>query len=254
MYRVHLEEFEGPLDLLLYFIRRDELDVFDIPIARIADEYLAYVRLMEAVDLDSVGDFLYMAAVLINIKARMLLPVQEHDEEGEPIDPRRELVERLLEYIRFKEASQRLSDLHDRRMDQFTRPASTQERQELGETVVHVEASLFDLISALRRVLTEPSTPPHHAIVREEYAMEDQQAFVREKLAGIDRLSFAALVGGRSRAFIIATFLAVLELARLGVVALVVPATPTDFFVVRRPDPTPAIGVHGSETNGAGNV
>src|SRR5690625_568104 len=126
MYRVHIEDFEGPLDLLLFFIRRDELDIFNIPIARSADEYLSYVRVLEQVDLDAVGEFLYMAAMLINIKARMLLPTPELDEEGEPIDPRRELVERLLEYVRFKEASQRLTELKTERM--MSLPAVSQVR------------------------------------------------------------------------------------------------------------------------------
>src|SRR5690606_7366513 len=92
-------------DLLLFFIQRDELDVHDIPVASIADEYLSYVRVMEQIDLDGVGDFLYLAAMLIQIKARLLLPTTEVDEDGEPIDPRAELVERLLEYIRYKEAA-----------------------------------------------------------------------------------------------------------------------------------------------------
>ncbi|MFW5955637.1 MAG: segregation and condensation protein A, partial [Rhodothermales bacterium] len=121
MYRVRVQEFEGPLDLLLFFIRRDELDIFDIPIAYITEEYLSFVRVLEQIDLDSVGEFLYMAAMLINIKARMLLPRPDLDDEGEPIDPRRELVERLLEYVRFKEASQQFATLKERRDELFTR-------------------------------------------------------------------------------------------------------------------------------------
>ena len=109
MYRIRLQEFEGPLDLLLFFIQRDELDIYDIPIAQITDEFLGYVRLIEEIDLDGVADFIYMAALLIHIKARMLLPRPDLDEEGEPIDPRQELVERLLEYVRYKEAAEELA-------------------------------------------------------------------------------------------------------------------------------------------------
>ena len=236
MYRVHLQEFEGPLDLLLYFIRRDELDVFDIPIAQIADEYLSYVRLLEEIDLDSVGDFLYIAALLISIKARMLLPSPPVDDEGEPIDPRRELVERLLEYVRFKEASQQLGALQAAREEQFTRgAASAAEREALEAIDVRVEASMFDLVSALRRVLTEAPAEPRHEIQREAYGIEELQAYLRERLSGGGRRSFASLVQQRSRAFVITAFLAVLELARTGEVVLVVPDVVTDFYLERAP-------------------
>src|SRR5690625_4741258 len=152
MYRVHIEDFEGPLDLLLFFIRRDELDIFNIPIARIADEYLSYVRVLEKIDLDAVGEFLYMAAMLINIKARMLLPTPELDEEGEPIDPRRELVERLLEYVRFKEASQRLTELKTERADVFTRGLAAEDAEAVDPAAsAKVDASIFDLIRSEER-------------------------------------------------------------------------------------------------------
>lgn len=235
MYRIQLSEFEGPLDLLLFFIRRDELDIFDIPIARIADEYLGYVRVLEQVDLDSVGDFLYMAALLIGIKAKMLLPSPEVDEEGEPIDPRRELVERLLEYVRYKEASQRLVSLHEERADLFTRGKASAVRKSIEQEPVEVnlDASVFDLVAALRRVLTDvpENEEPTHAIVREEYSIEEQQEYVRRRLPEAGRTSFIGLVRGRSRPFIITTFLAILELARSGEVTIVVPARVTDFFL-----------------------
>ncbi|HEX7069738.1 MAG TPA: segregation/condensation protein A, partial [Rhodothermales bacterium] len=165
MYRVHLQDFEGPMDLLLYFIRRDEIDIHDIPISRIANEFLEYVRVLEEIDLDGVGDFIYMAAVLINIKARVLLPSDEVDEEGEPIDPRRELVERLLEYIRFKEASDSLEAQHEARSELFTRTAPPTEAAELmaGHEVA-LDVSVFDLVSALRRILTEADAEPVHEI------------------------------------------------------------------------------------------
>lgn len=242
MYRIHLQEFEGPLDLLLYFIRRDELDIFDIPIAQIADEYLAYVRVLEQVDLDSVGDFLYMAALLINIKARMLLPAQEVDDEGEPIDPRRELVERLLEYVRFKEASQQLTTLQEQRLDLFTRgqASAVAPAWEAAQETTY-EVSVFDLIAALRGVLTvEPSaSTPTHEVRREEYTIEEQQAYIRARLAGAPRQSFLAAVRARSRVFIITTFLAVLEMARQGELRIVIPERPTDFYLEAVPPEAP---------------
>ncbi len=240
MYRIQIEDFEGPLDLLLYFIRRDELDVFDIPIARIADEYLAYVRLLERIDLDSVGDFLYMAALLINIKARMLLPKQDVDEEGEPIDPRRELVERLLEYMRYKEASGNLEGLYEDRSDRFTRGHASSERAQWeGQAEVSYDATVFDLISALRRILTEAPEEPTHDVVREEYSIKEQQGFILDLLARTSKMSFAASVKGRSKAFIITTFLGILELARQQRVVVFVPEdNPVDFFLQAQEPPS----------------
>lgn len=239
MYRITLQDFEGPLDLLLFFIRRDELDVFNIPIARIADEYLEYVRVLEQIDLDSVGDFLYMAAVLINIKARMLLPQEELDEEGEPIDPRRELVERLLEYVRFKEASENLTELEEERAGRFTRGHAASEREKWEDRAdVSYDASVFDLISALKSILTAAPEEPTHAVAREEYSIEEQQAFILERLAGEEKLSFSRTVKGRTKSFIITTFLGVLELARQQRVSIYVPEDgPLDFYIERRDPP-----------------
>ncbi len=247
MYRVHLQQFEGPLDLLLFFIRRDELDVYDIPIAQIADEFLAYVRVLEKIDLDGVGDFLYMAALLIHIKARMLLPSQEVDEEGEPIDPRRELVERLLEYVRFKEASQALAERLEDRAGRFTRGRASSEFVEgEPEPDEEMEHSVFDLISALRRVLTEAAEEPVHTVAPEEYSVEEQSAYVLGRILVGARQSFAGLVRGRTKPFIIATFLAVLELARQGEVALYVVAS-EDFYVERTLPAASGDGVPGQD-------
>ena len=168
MYRVELQQFEGPMDLLLFFIKRDEVDVYDIPIARIADEYLAYVRLLEEIDLDGVGDFIYMAALLINIKARMLLPSEETDEDGEAVDPRRELVERLLEYVRFKEAADQLSTRREGRREHFTRGDASAHREQVEEEHdVEVDASVYDLVEALGEMLEEDDdaeTDPVHEV------------------------------------------------------------------------------------------
>jgi segregation and condensation protein A len=242
MYRITVQDFEGPLDLLLFFIRRDELDVFNIPIAQIADEYLEYVRVLEQIDLDSVGDFLYLAAVLVNIKARMLLPRDELDEEGEPIDPRRELVERLLEYVRFKEASSNLADLEGERAERFTRghAASERDRWEV-RTDVSYDASVFDLISALKGILTKVPEELVHPVTREEYSIEAQQQFILDRLESEKKRSFARLMEGRSKAFIITTFLGVLELARQQLVSVFVPEDERLDFYLTRLDP-PAEG------------
>lgn len=235
MYRIRLQQFEGPLDLLLFFIRRDELDVYDIPIARIADEFLEYVRVLEEVDLDGVGDFLYMAALLISIKARLLLPHQETDEEGEPIDPRQELVERLLEYIRFKEAAGHLEARFENRHEQYTRGFAPEDLVQTGEGSEQlVDATVFDLIGALRRVLTQAPEEPEHTVVAESFSIEEQQQFLRESL-GTERRSFVELIGGRTKAFVISTFLAVLELARMAELQIFVESGADDFYLVLIP-------------------
>ena len=237
MYRIQVQEFEGPLDLLLFFIRRDELDVFDIPIAQIADEYLAHVRLMEDIDLDGVADFIYMAALLINIKVRMLLPRPELDEAGEPIDPRRELVERLLEYIRYKEAAEGLTSIHKHRANLFTRgEAASQEEQFFHETPeTLVNTTLFDLISALRHVLTEAPEAPMLALQPIEYTIEEQRAHVLEQLDRHGQVAFIDLVRHWDKGFVIATFLAILEMAQRGVIWLTSTETADDFYVQRPP-------------------
>lgn len=232
MYKIQLQQFEGPLDLLLFFIRRDELDVHDIPIARIADEFLEYVHYMKEVDLDGVGDFLYMAAVLINIKTRMLLPSQQVDEEGEPLDPRAELVERLMEYMRFKEASDLLTAEYEERMHRFTRGLASHPdpvESDPGEELV--DATVFDLISALKRVLTEAPDDLFHQVNVESYSLEEQQVYLRGILVPGEQASFVTLATGQSKPFIITTFLAVLELARTGEIDIFIGGQADDFFI-----------------------
>ena len=231
MYKVNLGDFEGPLDLLLFFIRRDELDIFDIPVARIADEYLEHVRLLEQIDLDSAGEFLYMAAILIGVKARMLLPGQEVDEAGDPIDPRRELVERLLEYVRYKEASAHLVSLENERAQRFTRSQAVSERT-AWEQEPALSATVFDLVSALKRILAEAPEEPAHEVAREEYSIEQQRAFLLDRLSADAPLSFATLAAHRSRAFIVATFLGALELVHLQQARVhIQEGNPNDFYL-----------------------
>jgi len=232
MYKVQLQQFEGPLDLLLFFIRRDELDVHDIPISRIADEFLAYVQFMEEVDLDGVGDFLYMAALLIGIKTRMLLPTSEVDEDGEPIDPRQELVERLLEYIRFKEASDHLTARYEERIRQFTRgeaAAAVAPVAEPGSELI--EVTVFDFVLALRRVLTMAPAVDDHAVESEAYTIEEQQDFLETTLRSEGRHSFVDIMRGRSKPFIITAFLAVLEMARRGELDIFIEGGQDDFYL-----------------------
>ena len=234
MHRVHLEPFEGPLDLLLFFIRRDEIDVHDIPIARIADEYLEAVRALEHVDLDAAADFIYTAALLIQIKARMLMPRPELDEEGEPIDPRRELVERLLEYVRYKEAAQGLEGRFEARQRLRTRGQAADERDRLeAPHEVTYRATIFDLVKALGAAVdraAEEAREVRHHVDRESFAIDVQRAWVLGKIRG-GGAAFRSLVARRSKAFVITTFLAVLDLAQRQAVEIVFGLEAEDFAV-----------------------
>lgn len=236
MYRVHLDHFEGPLDLLLFFIRRDELDIHDIPIARIADEYLEAVRVLEHVDLNAAAEFIYTAALLIQIKARILMPRPELDEEGEPIDPRRELVDRLLEYVRYKEAAGGLAGRFEARQRLFTRGHASDERERLIPSAeVTYRATLFDLVKALGTAIERAETAGvpenRHAVARESFALDEQRAWVLDQIARRGGASFGALVAEQSRPFVITTFLAVLDLAQRQAVRIVFGISPEDFAV-----------------------
>ena len=238
MYRVRLDQFEGPLDLLLFFIRRDELDVYDIPIAQITDEFLEYVRLLEQIDLDGAADFIYMAALLIQVKARMLLPRPELDDEGEPIDPRKELVERLLEYMRYKEAANHLDGEWAARHNLFPRGAASAERTRLMDpSEITYRVSLFDLMSVLQRVLDRApaEAPPSHETHRYAYTMDEQRAYVLRQTAD-GPASFVALVDNRPKAFVIVTFLAVLDLLQQQTLRLVLGVSPEDFALEAVPE------------------
>lgn len=231
MYAIQLDQFEGPLDLLLFFIRKEEVDIYDIPIAQIADEYLEVVRLMEEVDLDGVGDFIYLAAVLIQIKARMLLPSQEVDEEGEPIDPRKELIDRLLEYVRYKEAGYLLNQAREQRSQHYTGGAVVEDVVEDIDEAQFEDATVYALMVALADVLKRAPVDVVYEVRNEEYSVESQAQFLLEAVQGDARVSFRQLMVNRVKAFVIATFLAVLEMARRGEVAVMISASATDFYL-----------------------
>lgn len=232
MHRVQLEQFEGPLDLLVFFIRRDEIDIYDIPIARIADEYLEAVRVLEQVDLDAAADFIYTAALLIQIKARMLMPRPEVDEDGEPIDPRKELVERLIEYVRYKEAAGAIAGRFEARQRLYTRGAASSEPERtVAPEEVAYRATIFDLISALGAALarTIETEAAAHAVGRETYAVEEQREWVLGRIRETGSASFLSLVASRSKTFVIVTFLAVLDLAQRQALRVVFGTRPEDF-------------------------
>jgi segregation and condensation protein A len=212
-YTVKVDIFEGPLDLLLHLIKQNQLDIYDIPIALITEQYLEYIRIMKALDLTVAGEFLVMAATLMYIKSRMLLPALLEDEEEEGEDPRAELVERLVEYKRFKEAALYLSHQPLLGRDVFIRPVQEIEAEE-GE----IEADLFHLIDALRELLKRQEVNDFHEVTLERVTLRERMRELYERLHGVgEAVPFSALfVPLASRAELIVTFLALLELIKSG--------------------------------------
>ena len=212
-YQVKLEMFEGPLDLLLHLIREHQLDILDIPIARITEEYLRYLALMQELDLDVAGEFLLMAATLIHIKSKMLLPPEEgaEGEEIEEGDPRAELVDRLLEYKKFKEAAQTLGVLEGEQILLHRRGAPAIALEIEGPLTV----SLFDLLRAFRDILRRADLPAPLEITPEELNVGQRVVILLDLLAARSPVEFIGLFAGTTRrAEIIVTFLALLELLR----------------------------------------
>lgn len=212
-YQVKLEMFEGPLDLLLHLIREHQLDILDIPMATITDEYLRYLSLMQELDLGVAGEFLLMAATLIHIKSKMLLPPEEaaEGEEAEEEDPRAELVDRLLEYKKFKEAAQTLGVLETEQGMLHRRGAPAIELTVEGPLSV----SLFELMRAFRDVLRRADVPTPLEITPEELNVGQRIVHLLDRLAAESPLEFTSLFAGSTRRVeIIVTFLALLELLR----------------------------------------
>lgn len=218
-YSVQLDAYEGPLDLLLDLIRKQEIDIFDIPIARITQQYLDYLDKMEELDIDIAGDFILMAATLIYIKARMLLPPDPTAPADEPLDPRTNLVERLLEHEKFKKAAEILQQKQLLEAATWSHPDPTGFEHEEGELAV----TLWDVVKAFQQALARPQEPPRIDIPKEEWTVGQMIAQMQEVLSATDApVPLATLIQRYpTRAALIALFLAVLELIRLEAVTAV---------------------------------
>jgi segregation and condensation protein A len=226
-----LPRFEGPLDLLLHLIKRDEIDIYDIPIAHITRQYLETIELMRALDLDVAGEFLVMAATLMRIKAKMLLPLPRSDEEEDEGDPREELVQRLLEYRLYKEASETLKSQEGERRGLFERGQVPTE-DEVGPLPL-APATLFDLLEALNRVLSRRPERVVYEVRTEAYDIEDKMSFIARTVAEDGRLLFSTLMGRtRVRMEIVVSFMALLELVKMGQIVVVQEANFADILIL----------------------
>jgi len=217
-YRVNLDLYNGPLDLLLYLIRRDEVDIYDIPIASVTEQYIQYVEMLKTLDPNLAGDFLVLAATLIEIKTRMLLPSpppEEGDAEGVQIDPRAELVRQLLEYKAFKDAAGDLADAATQQSLKFPRrPARTEDPDEAQLDLE--DAQVWDLLDAFTELMTQiGQSDRQHEVIYDDTPLELHETDILDRLANEGSLTFRQIFEGRtSRSEIVGLFLALLELVR----------------------------------------
>ncbi|HDI45905.1 MAG TPA: hypothetical protein ENF60_01050 [Candidatus Omnitrophica bacterium] len=218
-YQVRLRSFEGPLDLLLYLIKKNEINIYDIPIAEITRQYLEYLELMRELNLDIAGEFLVMAATLVYIKSKMLLPQEEVnlEEEIPEDDPRQELVQRLLEYKKFKEAAFILKQREEQSSAVFKRFIPEEEKNvEFEDEFRGFEASIFDLISAFTRVIKNIPKDEFQTVLEEEYSVEEKIDFILSLLAHKGVIYFSSIWKRiKNRMEAVTFFLALLELIRL---------------------------------------
>ena len=213
--RVQLEIFEGPLDLLLHLIKKNEVSITDIPIATITEQYLATLEVMQTFNLDVAGEFLVMAATLIHIKSRMLLPMadDEDDEEEEGTDPREELVRRLLEYQRFKDAADQLERRELLTRDVFVRSVAPAE--EIPAPGFR-EVSVFELLTALKRVLDRLPKDVVHEVMLEKITVREKMTLLLDHLRTQGKILFDSLFAEvTTRMEVVVTFLAMLELVKV---------------------------------------
>jgi segregation and condensation protein A len=211
-YKVKLQQFEGPLDLLLFLIKKEEINIYDIPIAEITQQYLEYIRMLEFLNLELAGEFLVMAATLMRIKARTLLPVRP-DEAEEEEDPRAALVQQLLEYQKFKEAASQLEAMEYQRRLVFPRP-----EPEDGDAVVDVEYTynLFELISAFKKVLDKAQVR-YIEIRPEEISLEERIEALKARIDEAGKMAFGDLFAAdTTKMDLVVTFLALLEILKMG--------------------------------------
>ncbi len=222
MYNINLNSFEGPLDLLLFFIKRDELDIYDIPISNITSEFMEYLALLERLDLEVAGDFILMASTLMQIKAKMLLP-KEKDEKGEVIDPRMDLVNALLEYKRYKEMSEELSiqEMQERRIKYRGNFIGDEKRDPDELDALLKNISVFDLVKAFKSALEKKPDEPVHNVEMFNVTIEEQMTEVLNKTDFGKEITFTELIVGMvEKLKIVVTFIAMLELIKMGKIGL----------------------------------
>jgi segregation and condensation protein A len=212
-YKVQLDVFEGPLDLLLFLIRKEEVNIYDIPIAKITRQYLDYIQIMRLLNLDIAGDFIVMASTLIRIKAKTLLPPTGNEEEGEAEDPRTELVQNLLEYQEYKKLADNLDERQAAQREIFFR--FTPPEQVVADSDSMLDVSLFDLLAAFKEAMDAAPEEVFHEVQRQNISVEERIAFITEYLEEKKRVQFFDMFPkGTAKLILVVTFVALLELIK----------------------------------------
>ena len=226
-YKIKLETFEGPLDLLLYFIKRDELDIYDIPISKITEDFIKVINEWKRLNLIIAGEFIVMASTLMRIKARMMIPRKELDEDGENIDPRTELMNRLIDYKRFRSAADILNEMSLNRSKHFKRQLNLvtfPNEDVVGLDQFFKDFSLFDLAKLFKNIMDQKPMLSPFELNKELIKLEDQKELILNYFDGEGKLSFNNLLPMmKTRLEIIVTFLAILDLVKEGVCKLYQP-------------------------------
>ncbi len=228
-FTIKLKQFEGPFDLLLFFIERDELDIYDIPISKITNDFLDYIHEMEQLNLDLASEFILVAATLMRIKAKMLIPRKELDSQGNEIDPRQEIAQKLLEYKRFKEVVDEFEKLEDIRLSRFHRGDSSSELKIIANKALldlELESlSLYRLMLTFQRIMDrfDNQKQKHvHKIVQYQYTVETQSAYINDRIRSKSRIDFVDLFENiDNRIHALVTFLALLEMLNLQQVKII---------------------------------
>jgi segregation and condensation protein A len=244
-YQIKLPQFEGPFDLLLFFIERDELDIYNIPIAKITNDFLSYIHSMESLNIELASEFILFISTLMRIKARMLLPRREVDAQGREIDPRQELVDKILEYKRFKEASEVMAVMEADRLMQQKRGNIRAEMATIGESASEgteiQTVTMYKLLQAYEKVIkkfNERNNKPQHVVVKYNYSLEGQRTYLIDHLQEKKRVPFEMLFATcTNRIHAIFTFLAMLELIQQKFLAILIGTGRNNFIVEWNPEP-----------------
>lgn len=241
-FEIRLPQFEGPFDLLLFFIERDELDIYDIPIAKITKDFLTYIEQMTALNIELASEFILVAARLMQIKARMLLPRPEIDEQGNEVDPRKDLVQKLLEYKKFKEATAELEVMHDERAKRFGRGNIARDLIAVRESATQEDElqtlDLYKLLTVYHKILNRYVNKPEevrHTVIQYPYTIEDQKKHLSELLLTNERIDFeSVMLTSKDRVQLVYSFLAILEMLQQQMIKIQVGLGYNNFWISHR--------------------
>lgn len=241
-FEIKLPLFEGPFDLMLFFIERDELDIYDIPISKITQDFLDYIHHLEKMEIEVASDFILFAATLMKIKSKMLIPRPELDENGEEIDPREELIRHLLEYKKYKSVILELAKLEETRHAKQHRGNILSELKQLSKAddvdAEMQDLDLYKLLKVFQKVMSKYSSrtdETKHTVIQYPYTIEQQKDFVLEKMLLKDRVPFTEFISYKpEKIFVIYTFLAILELLQLSMVTITIGEGFNNFWVEKQ--------------------